>query len=70
MSLPKSSRFSDVIEPSLTTIQQPTYEMGQTAANVILQEIESNIKISQTLILGGSVKLKKSSIHIASLFSE
>ena len=51
MSLPKASRFSDVIEPSLTTIQQPTYEMGQTAANVILQEIESNIKILQTLTL-------------------
>ena len=58
------SRFSDVIEPSLTTVQQPTYEMGKTAANVILQEIESNIRIPQTLILGGSFKLKKSSVRI------
>jgi LacI family transcriptional regulator len=63
------SRFSDVIEPSLTTVQQPTYEMGQTAANIILQEIESNIKISQTLTLGGSFKLKKSSVRLASVFN-
>lgn len=58
------SRFSDVIEPSLTTVQQPTYEMGQTAANVILQELKSNIKIPQTLTLGGNFKLKKSSVRI------
>jgi len=58
------SRFSDIIEPSLTTVQQPTYEMGQTAARVILQQIESNLNIPQTIILGGSFKLKKSSVRI------
>lgn len=37
------SRFSEVIQPTLTTVSQPTYEMGKVAAQLLIQEIESNI---------------------------
>ncbi len=58
------SRLSDVIEPSLTTIKQPTFEMGQTAAKLLLQELESGIRVSQRIKLSGSFKIKQSSVRL------
>lgn len=58
------SRLSEIIEPSLTTIKQPTFEMGQISANLLLQEIESNIKTLQRIKLSGSFKIKRSSVRL------
>lgn len=58
------SRLSSVIEPSLTTVKQPTFEMGQAAAKLILQEIETEIRVAQTITLGGVFKVKESSVRL------
>ncbi|WP_430813848.1 LacI family DNA-binding transcriptional regulator [Carboxylicivirga sp. RSCT41] len=58
------SRLSEVIQPSLTTIKQPTYEMGQAAAKLLIQEIETNISIPHKVKLSGSFKIKQSSVRI------
>lgn len=34
--------MADMFEPSLTTIQQPTFEMGQTALKMLVQRIHQN----------------------------
>jgi len=58
------SRLSEVIQPTLTTIKQPTYEMGQAAAKLLIQEIETKISIPQKIKLSGSFKIKQSSVRI------
>lgn len=58
------SRLSEIIEPSLTTIKQPTFEMGQTAARLISQEIESKSVSHQIITLGGNFKIKESSVRL------
>lgn len=60
------SRFSEIIEPSLTTIKQPTYEMGQAAAKLLIQQIETKINVPQEIKLSGSFKIKKSSVRLQS----
>ncbi len=58
------SRLSQVIEPSLTSVKQPTFEMGQAAANLIIQEIETEVKVPQVMTLGGNFKVGKSSVRL------
>lgn len=58
------SRLSEVIEPTLTSVQQPTFEMGQATANLILQEIETEVRVPQIMTLGGNFKIKESSVRI------
>jgi len=41
---------SKMQNPTLTTVSQPAYEMGLTAANLLLEQINSPIKIKQKVI--------------------
>jgi len=41
--------LSDMFEPSLTTIQQPTFEMGQAAMKMLTQRIEGNSATSKII---------------------
>lgn len=41
--------LSDMFEPSLTTIQQPTFEMGQAAMKMLTQRIEGNSASSKII---------------------
>lgn len=34
-------KLAEIIEPELTTVAQPIYEMGKTAADILIQQIES-----------------------------
>jgi LacI family transcriptional regulator len=58
------------MEPSLTTIDQPGYEMGQEAARLLIRQIErkdkdlddapSEIKVLKTKLIIRNSSLKKS----------
>ncbi|WP_338399534.1 LacI family DNA-binding transcriptional regulator [Persicobacter psychrovividus] len=58
------SRLSEVVQPKLTTVRQPTFEMGQAAAKLLLQEIESSISVPQTVKFSGNFKIKESSVKL------
>lgn len=62
--------FGELMEPSLTTIDQPGYEMGQEAARLLIRQIErkdkdlddapSEIKVLKTKLIIRNSSLKKS----------
>lgn len=59
------SKFAELIDPPLTSVAQPTYEMGQTAARLLLDQIESKgIFIPQTVVLNGRLNVRESSIKL------
>ena len=55
--------FSEVVTPSISTIKQPAYEMGQKAAELIIEEIEQKkpSKKYQTIILPSELIIRESS---------
>ncbi len=59
---------SEVIEPSLTTINQPDFEMGKVATTLLLDQIKnsSNLKENHTQILEPQLIIRDSSIKTES----
>lgn len=55
------SPYSTIIEPNLTTVRQPTFEMGSTAANLLLEQISESKAAIKTIILDASLKIRESS---------
>jgi LacI family transcriptional regulator len=53
--------FSKVVSPSISTIAQPGFLMGQKAAELILQQIEKKGKSYQTLVLPTELIIRESS---------
>lgn len=66
MALAGFSNFSapELFSPSLTTVVQPTFEMGKTAMELLIQMIESKrpVKEFQTVILPTTLKIRASTI--------
>lgn len=59
-------QFSSMIEPSLSSVSQPGYEIGREAARLILDEINSKEKPSgQVSILDTKVVVRESSLRTA-----
>jgi len=57
------SNLSTVIEPALSTVTQPTEEMGSLAAKVMLRILDSEEQIeSQTITLNGKLKIQESTV--------
>ena len=56
---------SKVIEPNLTTIDYPGYEMGEAAAQHIINHLNgtSNINITNTIILRSELVIRESSVR-------
>jgi LacI family transcriptional regulator len=54
---------SEVIEPNLTTINYPGYEMGEVAANNLINHLNgtSNIEATNTIILRSEFIIRESS---------
>ena len=66
-------RMAPLLRPSLTTIEQPAFEMGKKAAAILLRHLEKkrsvianeNIVIkSELLVRGSTASLKKGSARI------
>jgi DNA-binding LacI/PurR family transcriptional regulator len=59
------SKLADLIDPPLTSVAQPTHEIGRTAAKLLLEQIESKgIFIPQTVILNGRLNIRESSMKL------
>ena len=57
--------ISAVIEPSLTTINQPAFEIGEMASNLLLKQIEnkSNITVAKSTLLNSELIIRNSSLR-------
>lgn len=59
------SKLAELIDPPLTSVAQPTKEIGRTAAKLLLEQIESKgIFIPQTVILNGRLNVRESSMKM------
>lgn len=59
------SNMAELIDPPLTSVAQPTFEIGQTAAKLLLEQIESNgIFVPQTVVLNGRLNPRESSMKL------
>jgi DNA-binding LacI/PurR family transcriptional regulator len=65
-----NSELTELLDPPLTIIKQPAFEMGEVAMNLLLQLIESKRPVtdfetkvlSTELIIRGSTKIKKAKV--------
>lgn len=59
------SKLAPLIDPPLTSVAQPTKEIGRTAAMLLLEQIETQgIFVPQTVILNGRLNVRESSMKL------
>jgi len=59
------SKLAPLIDPPLTSVAQPTKEIGRTAARLLLEQIETKgIFVPQTIILNGRLNVRESSMKL------
>ena len=59
------SKLAPLIDPPLTSVAQPTHEIGVTAARLLLEQIESKgIFVPQTVVLNGRLNVRESSMKL------
>lgn len=64
------SRIAAHTTPSLTSVEQPSIEIGERTALLLLKEIESERRPDpQTIVLNGKVNIRESSTHILTVNS-
>jgi LacI family transcriptional regulator len=60
------SNLADVVEPSLSTVAQPTIEMGRKTAELMIQQLESETYIEpETIKLNGRLVIRESTESIS-----
>jgi LacI family transcriptional regulator/LacI family repressor for deo operon, udp, cdd, tsx, nupC, and nupG len=60
--------FCPLVDPPLTSVHQPTFEIGQTAARLLLKQLESeSYLIPETVVLNGTLNIRESSRKIRQL---
>jgi len=59
------SQLAQLVDPPLTSVAQPTKEIGRTAARLLLDQIESiGIFVPQTVVLNGRLNVRESSMKL------
>jgi len=59
------TKLASLIEPALTSVVQPTYEMGMHVANLLLKQIESDCHAEvETIVLNGKINIRESSVRV------
>ncbi len=54
------------ISPTLTSVEQPTYEIGKAAAQLLLEQVQNKgIHIPQTIVLNGRLNVRESSVVLS-----
>lgn len=56
--------FSEIYDIPLTTVRQPTYEIGQAAVKTIIQEIEHENGSNKGIVLQPKLQIRKSTMRI------
>jgi len=54
-----------LVKPALTVVMQPTYEMGQRAAELLLERIANPERPPQAVVLQPAIKVRESSRRVA-----
>jgi len=59
------TRTAELLDPPLTSVSQPTFEMGQIAARLLLEQINSTgMFVPQTIVLNGRLNVRESSLKV------
>ncbi len=60
------SKMADLIDPPLTSVSQPTLDIGREAAKLLIEQIENSSGnfLPQTIILNGQLNIRESSVRI------
>lgn len=56
------TKIADLVSPKLSSVKQPTYEMGKSAAEMLMKLINKEAILSDTIILNGSLNIRESSL--------
>jgi DNA-binding LacI/PurR family transcriptional regulator len=57
--------WMSLVEPPLTVVAQPTYELGRTAADLLLKRIEDGTRPPQEVVLKPTILIRQSCAHHA-----
>ena len=57
------SKMAEVVDPPLTSVKQPTFEIGRTAAELLLQHIDDSV-VPKTVVLNGTLTVRASSAAV------
>jgi LacI family fructose operon transcriptional repressor len=55
--------WTSLVEPGITVIEQPTYEIGQTAAELLFKRLEEPSRPTREIILKGKLIIRQSCAH-------
>jgi len=56
------TRTANLVSPKLTSVKQPTFEMGKIAAEMLINTIHGEDNLSDTIILDGTLNIRESSL--------
>ena len=60
------SKMAVIVEPNLSSVEQPTFEMGRAAAELLLEQINNphdEKHAPKTIILDATLNIRKSSLR-------
>ena len=56
------------VDPPLTSVAQPTFEIGRAAATLLIEQIKNKgVFMPQTIVLNGKINIRSSSMRVAKL---
>ncbi|WP_026977610.1 LacI family DNA-binding transcriptional regulator [Flavobacterium tegetincola] len=57
------TQLSENVFPQITTVEQPLFQMGETAASLLLEKITNPLAASQTIVLDAQMKYRGSTVN-------
>jgi len=58
------TRLAELMLPELSSVKQPTFEIGRSAAEMLLNQIKNGVRDPNTIILDGTLNVRESSLKI------